>query len=83
MRISSSGYLGIGTTSPVGALDVRAGVSAAGGTAYGSSFIQTLTATANNNVLTAVTISPTFAHGAYTGVSNHGLDVVVGNATGI
>ena len=76
---SSNGNVGVGTTSPLAALDVQNGVTSASGVAYGVRYQQTLTASANNDALTALYINPTFSNGAYTGVANNGLIVDSGN----
>ncbi|WP_281225943.1 hypothetical protein [Flavobacterium aquiphilum] len=59
--------LGIFTSNP--------SVTASGGEARGMNISPTLTAAANNDVLTAIRINPTYNQGAFTGVTNLGLYV--------
>ncbi len=75
---TSTGLVGVGTSSPSAALDVQTALTASGGVAYGTRLQQTLTAAANNNVLTALYINPTFTNGSYTGVADNGLIVASG-----
>lgn len=49
--------------------------NASGGNGRGAYFNNTITATANNDVLTALDIVPTFTNGAFTGVHNIGVKV--------
>jgi hypothetical protein len=71
--------IGLGTTSPGAGLDVQFPETTVSGVAIGTRYQQTLTAAANGDNLTAVTISPTFVNGSYTGVKNNGLIVASGN----
>jgi hypothetical protein len=79
ISVDNSGNIGIGTTGPLAGLDVQNGITATTGSAKGVNFEQTLTASANDDVLTALHIKPTFTDGAYTGVSHNGLIVEGGN----
>ncbi len=63
--------LGIGGSSPSYPVDVSQAITAAAGVAYGGRFAQTLTAAANNDVLTALYINPTFNDGGKTGVTHY------------
>lgn len=67
--------LGIGTASPSRRFHVSGSSTASSGTAIGSLFNQTLVASANNDSLIALDISPTYTNGAFTNVSNIGLRV--------
>ena len=53
-------------------------VTAASAIARGTIFTPTLTAAANNDVLSGLYINPTFTNGAFTGVTNAGLIVASG-----
>jgi len=64
---------GLGVATPAAGLDVQFPETSSGGVAYGARYQQTLTAAANGDNLTAVTINPTFVKGSYTGVANNGL----------
>ncbi|MEK7558144.1 MAG: hypothetical protein AAB530_02970, partial [Patescibacteria group bacterium] len=77
--IFNGGNVGIGTTAPLAGLHVQNAVTAVAGIANGSKMQQTLTATGNDNVLTALRIAPTFTNGTFTGVANYGLLVESGN----
>jgi hypothetical protein len=77
--VTNEGNIGIGTTGPLAGLDVQNGITASTGSAKGVNFEQTLTASANDDVLTALHIKPTFTDGVYTGVSHNGLIVEGGN----
>ena len=79
MVIDTSGNVGVGTTAPLAALDVQNGVTSASGVAYGVRYQQALTASANNDALTALYINPAFTNGSYTGVTNNGLIITGGN----
>jgi hypothetical protein len=80
MRINSSGLVSIGGVQgfPT-ALYVTKSISSSSGVARGGHVATTLTATANNDELTAFRIEPTFTNGAFTGVQNNGLLVTAGN----
>jgi hypothetical protein len=67
---TTSGNVGIGTSSPVSKLHVSGSVSAATNLAQGVLFANTLTATANNDALIGLDINPTFTNGAFTGTAN-------------
>ena len=69
-RVTSAGYLGIGSTTPTSPLHISQAVTASGGNATGAFASQTLTAAANNDVLYGVNITPTFTNGAFTGLTN-------------
>jgi hypothetical protein len=78
-NVRMDGLLGVGTVSPLAAVDVQEGITSASGVAYGTRLQQTLTASANSDNLTALYINPTFTNGSYTGVANNGLIVAAGN----
>ncbi len=71
---SGSWSMGNGT-----AFDINNQMTAAAGVANGVRTRQTLTATANNDVLNGLYLNPTFTDGAFTGVTHNGLIVVSGN----
>jgi hypothetical protein len=77
--VDGGGEVGIGTITPTAGLDVRNNVAdyASGGSGRrkGVNFEQTLTAGANNDILTALHIKPTFSDSGYTGVDHYGLIV--------
>jgi hypothetical protein len=75
MRISNNGNVGIGTSTPIAALDVKRDITASSGVAKAVNIEQTLTATANNDKLTSLYVKPTFANGSYTSVDNYGIVV--------
>jgi hypothetical protein len=62
--------LGIRTSSPNAALHVSGSTTAASAIARGVNFTPTLVAAANNDVLVALDVNPTFTNGAFTGVTN-------------
>lgn len=68
--IGALDYLGIGATA-VWPLDVTKAATAAAAVAYGARLQQTLTAAANNDVLSGLFIKPTFADGGFTGVKHN------------
>lgn len=81
-RFFANGNVGIGTTTDGGyKLDVNGSVRATGSIsatsllARGTYLNQTLVATANNDVLVALDIQPTFTTGAFTGVTSFGIRV--------
>ncbi|HEC68989.1 MAG TPA: hypothetical protein ENI31_01695, partial [Candidatus Omnitrophica bacterium] len=76
---AANNRVGIGTTSPNSPLDVQKSITASSGKAVGVNLAQTLSASANNDLLTALFISPTFQDGSYTGVKHFGLIVEDGN----
>jgi hypothetical protein len=76
---STSGSVGIGTTSPTSPLHIASSVTAASTIARGVYMNQTLVAAANGDVLVGLQIAPTFTNGAFTGVTNNWLELV-GNA---
>jgi hypothetical protein len=80
MRITSNGYVYIGGI-PVYATAwyLTKSLSAVSGYARGGHLSTTLTATQNNDELTALRIEPTFVNGSYTGIQNNGLIVTSGN----
>lgn len=67
--IDDSDRLGIGAA-PSWPIDVTKTTTATGAVAYGARLQQTLTAAANNDALTALYANPTFADGAFTGVTH-------------
>lgn len=67
--------MGIGTTTPIAPLQVSTTIAASSGTARGVYFNPTVVATANNDTLVGLDITPTFTNGAFTGVQNTGLRV--------
>lgn len=72
----------IDNTSPAATqvgIDLQPAVTASGGFANGMRLQQTLTASANNDVLTGLYINPTFADNSKTGVTHNGLIVASGN----
>ena len=64
--------LGIGTATPSAIFHSVGTVSSASLIGRGAYFNNTITATANNDVLVGVDINPTFTNGAFTGVTNYG-----------
>jgi hypothetical protein len=73
MRITNSGLIGIGTTTPTAKLQVTGSITAASALAQGVYFNNTLVAAANNDVLVGLDINPTFTNGAFTGVTNYAI----------
>lgn len=67
------------SATPMAGLDVRFPQTASSGVAHGQSLTPTLTASANNDVLTGLYINPTFADASRTGVSHNGIIVASGN----
>jgi hypothetical protein len=65
--------IGVGTSTISAGLDVQTGITASSGSAKGVNFEQTLTASANDDALTALYIKPSFSDGSYTGVKHYGL----------
>lgn len=63
------------TFSPTSPLSLNNSVTAAGGIANGTSFTPTLTAAANNDILSTINVNPTFSIGSFTGVSRLGLRI--------
>lgn len=61
-------------------LTVSGAFNATSGLATGQQILSTLTATANNDALVGLDITPTFTNGAFTGVKN--LSIRVGNSYG-
>jgi hypothetical protein len=70
VTILNGGNVGIGTTTPLAALDVRSAVTAASAVAYGLRQQQILTAAANNDALYGLYLNTTYTNGAFTGVTN-------------
>ena len=60
--------MGIGTTTPIAPLQVSTTIAASSGTARGVYFNPTVVATANNDTLVGLEVSPTLTTGAFTGV---------------
>lgn len=75
----TAGNVGIGTNNPLAGFDVQNQVTDAGGVANGVNFQQTLSATAANSKLTAVSINPVFNTNGNSGVSRNALVVTNGN----
>ncbi len=77
---STSGNVAIGTTTLGTATELTLGGSqtASSAIARGGLINTTLVASANNDVLAALDIAPTYTNGAFTGVSNLGLRVTGG-----
>jgi hypothetical protein len=67
---------------PTSQLLVNNTVTASGAAARGINFTPTLIAAANNDVLSALEIAPTFTNGAFTGVSNYGIWIKGGSLAG-
>jgi hypothetical protein len=63
------------TFSPTAALLVNNSVTAASLIARGINFTPTLIASANNDVLVGLDVTPSFTNGAFTGISNYALRV--------
>jgi hypothetical protein len=61
-----------------GSMITSGNINASTGIARGSSHVNTLTATANNDVLVGLDVNPTFNNGSFSGVSNIGLRVLSG-----
>lgn len=66
---NTNSRLGIGTASPNAPVHVASAVTANAGVANTVNITNTLTASANNDVLAAVDINPTFSVGAFTGTT--------------
>lgn len=83
---SGGGMVGIGNGAfnPVAGLDVTTKVIASAGVspgfANGTYLHQELTAGANNDILTALRVHPTFTNGAFTNIKQYGLTVDAGNS---
>jgi len=75
MFISSSGNVGIGTSTPNSPLHLSGSATATSSLARGTFLDQTLVATANNDVLVGLDIASTFTLGAFTGVSRFPLRI--------
>lgn len=77
MRITSDGNVGIGATplSYQGVLLANTVTATASGTARGTTIGHTLTADANNRVLTALFQSTTYATGTFTGLDAIGINI--------
>jgi len=67
---STTGSIGIGTTTPTAPLQVATSVNAVSGLAVGTYLTPTLNATANNNYLIGLTVAPTFSTGSFTGIAS-------------
>jgi hypothetical protein len=67
--------MGIGTTTATAAFQVSSSITSSGVTARGVYFNPTLVASANNNVLVGLDISPTFSNGTFSSVTNISLRV--------
>ena len=65
--------LGVGTSAPSALLQINGSVSASSAIARGGLVAPTLTASANNDMLVGLDITPTFTNGAFTGVKNYGI----------
>ena len=72
---TTSGNVGIGTSTVPAKLTVTGSITAASLLARGVYFNNTLVAAANNDVLVGLDINPTFTNGAFTGVANAALRV--------
>ncbi|MFH1829421.1 MAG: hypothetical protein ABH871_01420, partial [Pseudomonadota bacterium] len=71
--------LGIGTSTPgAAALDIQKDITASGGVARGIVLDQTLTASADNDILTALYINTSFDSNGHSDVRNNGLIVETG-----
>lgn len=72
MRITSTGTVGIGTTTlgTTTQLTIGGAQTASSAIARGQLINTTLVAAANNDVLVGLDVQPTFTNGAFTGVSN-------------
>ena len=69
MRITHTGNVGIGTTTPIASLDLRGTQTASGAIARSILRISSLSASANSDTLIGLDINPTFNTGSFTGVS--------------
>jgi len=70
---NTNGRLGIGTSSPSAIIHSVGTVNASAAIGRGNFLNNTLVASANNDVLAALDIQPTFTNGAFTGVLNHSI----------
>jgi len=75
LYVNPSGNLGIGGNTDASRLYITGNINASGLLARGTYHSETLTATANNDVLVGVDINPSYVNGAFTDVSNFGLRV--------
>lgn len=76
---TGAGNIGFGTTATGAGLDVQNTGVGVGGASYGARFQQSIPASGNNSISTAVYINPTFSDGMAVGVNHNGLVVVSGN----
>lgn len=67
----ANGRFGVGTSTPSAIIHSVGSVTASGLIARANFFNNTLVASANNDVLVGLDITPTFTNGAFTGVSNY------------
>ena len=67
----TNGRFGVGTSTPSAIIHSVGSVTASGLIARANFFNNTLVASANNDVLVGLDITPTFTNGAFTGVSNY------------
>ncbi len=70
---STNNRLGIGTSTPSAIIHSVGSVTASAAIGRGNFLNNTLVASANNDVLAALDIQPTFTNGAFTGVLNHSI----------
>ena len=70
---NTNNRLGIGTASPSASLHTAGSITASGGNARGNFIQPTLVAAANNDILTTLSINPTFTLGAFTGLERYGI----------
>jgi len=72
---NTNNRLGVGTSSPIAFIHSQGSVTASSGIARGNYLNNTLVAAANNNLLIALDIQPTFTNSGFSGVSNIGIRV--------
>jgi hypothetical protein len=78
---NTNSRLGIGTASPNAPVHVASAVTASAGVGSTVNITNTLTASANNDVLAAVDINPTFSVGAFTGTTQIALRLFGGTTS--
>jgi hypothetical protein len=82
MFISSSGNVGIGTSTPNSLFHLSGSSTATSSLARGGNITPTLVASANSDTLVGLDIAPNFSTGSFTGVKNVGLRLEQGTQAG-